>query len=41
MANATSRETSTYWPMSPRLVAPSGTGRGLSVRVRVSQMLFT
>jgi len=29
------------WPMSPRLVAPSGTGGGMSPRLQVSQTLLT
>src|SRR5262249_42244728 len=31
----------TYWPMSPRLVAPSGTGGGMSPRLQGSQTLLT
>ena len=46
IVNATSRESSTYWPMRPRLVAPFGTGRGRSVPVpedyltRVEEVAF-
>src|SRR5262249_25723952 len=41
MVKAISLGTSTYWPMSPRLVAPSGTGGGMSPRLQGSQTLLT
>ena len=41
MVKAISLGTSTYWPISPRLVDLSGTVGGLSPRLRGSQILLT
>ena len=40
MVNTTSRGTSANWPKKPRFVAPSGTARGRSLRLRGIQMLL-